>query len=453
MRQAQLAMSAAPRFRFLAHASRAILGACSVFLVLVLFTACGSETPPTSPETDRAALIALYRATDGPNWIRNANWLTNEPLNRWAGVVTDEDGRVVALELFQNNLNGFIPTEFGNLDKLVRLDIANRYEEKSSLGELIATFVDTLNVLAGAPPEYNKLIGCLPRRLDDQLDMDESFLGGLPFCDESGEVRIARFALEHAIENDDLAEVRRLLGDGSTVNDMYSEVDSLVEFAVGQGTPEILQAILDTGIDPACDPESGSTLLHRVIDAGNADMTRVLVEVCVEDLNAVRTRGLRRQQTLLSRAIDSGNADLVQVLIQAGADPNLRVSLDHDINNHLAYALDQEEFDIVRVLVAAGAEIGGDGSEVLFDAIKTRNADIVAAVLEAGADVEATDHLGRSVIEYAIDHDIPAVLPPLIEAGADINAKDRRGRSMLALARRDGRTAIARILVQAGARE
>ncbi|MDE2869672.1 MAG: ankyrin repeat domain-containing protein [Chloroflexota bacterium] len=453
--------------------------------MLVLITACGSETPPTSPETDRAALIALYHATDGPNWIRNANWLTNEPLHRWAGVVTDEDGRVVALELFQNNLDGFIPKEVGNLDHLVRLDITNRYPDKSSLGELFGTFTETLTVLAGAPPEYNKLIGCLPRRLKDQLDLKKSFLGGLPFCDVAGEARVTRIALEHAIENEDVEEVRRLLGDVSIVNEMSSELDTLVESAVRQGNPEILQALLDAGIEPACDIESGSTLLHRVIDAGNADIARVLVKVCVEDLNAVRTRRIRDQQTLLSRAIESGSADLVRVLIQAGADPNLRVSLDYDISNYLTYAIDREEVEIVKVLldagadangadggetplrravdsrdatlvrllVDAGADAGGDGPEMLFDAIRSGNADMVAAVLKAEADVEATDHVGRSVLEYAILSDNPGVVSTLIETGANINAKDRRGRSMLALARRSERDEIVRILVDAGAQE
>ena len=44
-------------------------------------------TPPagtaeiTVENPDRAALVALYHATDGPNWTRNENWLTEA---RWA---------------------------------------------------------------------------------------------------------------------------------------------------------------------------------------------------------------------------------------------------------------------------------------------------------------------------------------------------------------------------------
>ena len=48
---------------------------------------------------DRAALVALYEATDGPNWTNNENWLSNAPLGEWRGVRTDASGRVVGLNL------------------------------------------------------------------------------------------------------------------------------------------------------------------------------------------------------------------------------------------------------------------------------------------------------------------------------------------------------------------
>ena len=102
----------------MADGPRVVICACAMFLVLALMTACGTETLPTSPETDRAALTLLYEYTEGPSWIRSANWLSDEPLSNWDGVATDADGRVVELYLFQNNLSGFIPTEVGNLDKL-----------------------------------------------------------------------------------------------------------------------------------------------------------------------------------------------------------------------------------------------------------------------------------------------------------------------------------------------
>ena len=76
---------------------------------------------------DRPALEALYLATDGPNWSRNWNWLSDVPIEDWAGVVTGVPGgaapsgpiprrlntlaHVTALYLASNGLSGPIPPE------------------------------------------------------------------------------------------------------------------------------------------------------------------------------------------------------------------------------------------------------------------------------------------------------------------------------------------------------
>ena len=59
-----------------------------------------------SVATDRAALIALYQATDGPNWTNNTRWLSDRPLDEWYGVTTDDNGRVTVLNLGENDLSG-----------------------------------------------------------------------------------------------------------------------------------------------------------------------------------------------------------------------------------------------------------------------------------------------------------------------------------------------------------
>ena len=77
---------------------------------------------PTSVETDREALAALYNATDGENWNISTNWLSDAPLGEWEGVSTDE-GRVRLLGLNDNGLSGEIPAELGNLSHLVSLSL------------------------------------------------------------------------------------------------------------------------------------------------------------------------------------------------------------------------------------------------------------------------------------------------------------------------------------------
>ena len=72
---------------------------------------------------DRAALVALYEATDGDNWKNNTNWLSDESLDEWYGVTTDGNGRVTALVLEDNDLSGVLPSELGNLTNLQVLNL------------------------------------------------------------------------------------------------------------------------------------------------------------------------------------------------------------------------------------------------------------------------------------------------------------------------------------------
>ena len=57
-----------------------------------------------SAGTDREALVALYNATDGENWFRSVNWLSDAPIGEWWGVTTDDEGRVTALVLRENGV-------------------------------------------------------------------------------------------------------------------------------------------------------------------------------------------------------------------------------------------------------------------------------------------------------------------------------------------------------------
>ena len=91
-----------------------------------------AEISVTNP--DRAALVALYIATNGPNWVNNDGWLTDAPLRDWYGVDTDSSGRVVRLDLIgqwdfearlyvSHGLRGPIPSEIGDLSNLKWLQL------------------------------------------------------------------------------------------------------------------------------------------------------------------------------------------------------------------------------------------------------------------------------------------------------------------------------------------
>ena len=59
-------------------------------------------------QTDREALVALFYATDGPNWVESAGWDTNADLSEWHGVKVNAQRRVEKLDLSSNNLRGML---------------------------------------------------------------------------------------------------------------------------------------------------------------------------------------------------------------------------------------------------------------------------------------------------------------------------------------------------------
>lgn len=113
-----------------------------------------TKVPPLN-EADSLALIALYNSTNGPEW--NRPWDLEKPAFFWDGVIVSSSGRVVGLALDDNNLDGTLPTEIGDLSALRGL------------------------ILGG-----NELKGGLPAQLGDLTELealilrDNEFSGSIP---------------------------------------------------------------------------------------------------------------------------------------------------------------------------------------------------------------------------------------------------------------------------------
>ena len=116
-----------------------------------------------SAETDREALVALYKATNYENWFESDNWLSDAPIGEWYGVVTNDDGRVTALVLNFNGLSGEIPAELGSLSNLRYLGLSTNNlsgeipAELGSLSNLRYLGLSTNNLSGEIPAELGSL--------------------------------------------------------------------------------------------------------------------------------------------------------------------------------------------------------------------------------------------------------------------------------------------------------
>ena len=149
-------------------------------------SASQSRTSPSATQTsDREILIAFYNATDGPNWINSDNWLTDAPLGEWYGVDTDASGRVVQLDLYENELSGTIPMELGRLAKLERLFLTS-----NTLSGAIPPELGRVTNLEMLDLSWNELSGPIPPELGNlpslwRLALYENDLSG-PIPSELG---------------------------------------------------------------------------------------------------------------------------------------------------------------------------------------------------------------------------------------------------------------------------
>ncbi len=167
------------------------------FLAFPLLVSCGGDNPMQPPpeprdpvQDDRAALVALYNATDGQNWTRSTNWLSGRPLGEWHGVTTDATGRVTHLEfvtldehgrIVGNGLSGSLPPQLGDLISLQVLLL-----DRNSLSGDIPSELGNLSHLHSLSLSFNSLSGDIPSELGNlsnlwSLDLfHNSLSGGIP---------------------------------------------------------------------------------------------------------------------------------------------------------------------------------------------------------------------------------------------------------------------------------
>lgn len=163
-------------------------------------TATATATPTASPTPDpydvppeeRAALEALYNATNGPGWIQKWN-LSSSSTCLFFGI-TCTDGHVTGISLPSNGLTGTLPSELGQLTYLRSLDLSgNRIQgpvpaTPASLVELnlsnnqldngIWTSILSLTSLQSLDLSQNLLEGAIPVGLGNLTSLQSLDLSG-----------------------------------------------------------------------------------------------------------------------------------------------------------------------------------------------------------------------------------------------------------------------------------
>ncbi|ESQ52943.1 hypothetical protein EUTSA_v10017834mg [Eutrema salsugineum] len=131
-----------------------------------------------SLNSDGLSLLALKSAVDNdPTRVMN-HWSESDPTPcHWSGIVCT-NGRVTSLVLFGKGLSGYIPSELGLLDSLIRLDLSHNNFSKPVPARLFeATKLRFIDL------SHNSLVGPIPAQIKsmkslNHLDFSSNRLNG-----------------------------------------------------------------------------------------------------------------------------------------------------------------------------------------------------------------------------------------------------------------------------------
>jgi len=183
------------------------------------------------------------------------------------------------------------------------------------------------------------------------------------------------------------------------------------------GSARDLERLIDSGVDLSSRTEGGTTML--MMAAPDEDKVRVLLSRGAN----VKQRSPAGVDALTIAAAQFGTSASVARLLDAGAElhapEGVRVR-----RSPLVLASMTGDLAAIRLLLTRGVE---PSSEALSEAVTFGHADVVRALVDAGADAHLTESTGVNLLHWAVITNRAAVIPILVRAGVPLNATDDNG--------------------------
>jgi len=227
------------------------------------------------------------------------------------------------------------------------------------------------------------------------------------------------------------------------------------------GSARELEALLSSGLDANSKTSRGTTLL--MLAAHDSEKVRLLLAHGAD----VKSRSNSGTDALTVASTYRDTAAAIQFLLDAGAEvqapegvrtrhsPLAFTSMTGDIENArrllargakpsaeaLAEAVTFDNADIVRALIKAGADANireASGINLLHWATIANRASVIPVLAETHVPLDDTDDFGFTPLMYAatLDHGNTDTLRELLKAGADRSIRNLEGRTPLQQARR-----------------
>ncbi len=242
-------------------------------------------------------------------------------------------------------------------------------------------------------------------------------------------------ALHWAAHWNDAETAGRLVAAGADVDAVNDLGVPPLWIALDDANVDVALRLIEGGADPNTRLPTGETALMTAARHGLGTVVGRLLERGADARLAEHERG----QTALMWAAAGGHADVARRLLESGGGVRARTAGRFTA---LLFAARAGDLETARLLLQAGADLEAraiDGSTPLL--VASRSADALAGIdwrvipyasgheetalhlIERGADVTAADRLGRTALHAAVETGRPRLAAALLEAGADVDAR------------------------------
>jgi ankyrin repeat protein len=252
--------------------------------------------------------------------------------------------------------------------------------------------------------------------------------------------------LVDAVKSGDKATILALLDSRADVNSAEADGTTALAWAARLDELDLAERLLRAGANVTAANRYGITPLYLACVNGNAAMIEKLLQAGA-DANAVWTEG----ETPLMTVARGGNVEAAKVLLAHGA----QVKATEPVHGQtpLMWATAQGHPEMMRELIARGADVNArsaiqhwqrqvtaeprekwlppGGFTALHFAARQGCLDCAKILLDAKADINATDPDGNSAVVLAIINGHYDVAGFLIDKGTDPNLADVTGRTAL----------------------
>jgi ankyrin repeat protein len=229
-------------------------------------------------------------------------------------------------------------------------------------------------------------------------------------------------ALMSACAHKKAKTVKLLVEHGADIHLRDELSNSAVAWAAAGGSGEIVSYLLSKGADRNTRDHSGWTLLHDAVSM-TLDMSaaRLLLQIGL-DPNAEAKGKITPLMVAAAR-----NLGFVKLLVKHGARVNHK---DEWGRTALLAAASKQRTEIVRYLIEQGAEVNvadrDDKESALAISVQLFEHETVKLLLAHGADVNARDAKGHSVLDHARDTGDKKLIALIEEAVRE--SRKKRGR-------------------------